>query len=241
MSGVKVEICDEVCGRLIAGERSSDDQSLAEHVRSCLSCFRTAGDLRDLPRIAGLLGAVGPGRDPGDDFWVAFPARVGRAWQRSRDVKVSGVAANRGPIARAFDRFVGFIRMPLPAALSGAALAGLMVFFAVANRPAPAASTAPVASLLASVSVPAALGEASVPQVAVADLEPDAIEDADLYDLSAADLRTMLASMGADATTGRAPVDEHDEAHPSVAEEVEALSVEDLVALAQNFTERSRF
>jgi hypothetical protein len=127
--------------------------------------------------------------------------------------------------------------MPLPAALSGAALAGLMVFFAVANRP---ASTAPGATSLAPVPVPAALVEASVPQLAVIDLEPDAIEDTGLYDLSAGDLRTMLAGMGVDATPERAPVDEQDESQPSLAEEVETLSVDDLVILAQNFTERSR-
>jgi hypothetical protein len=83
--------CQTVVERLIAcherGERPGDDAGLAEHLGSCLGCFRAAADLREVPRLAALLrDAEDPTKalpDPGPGFWAGFPVQVGEAFSRS--------------------------------------------------------------------------------------------------------------------------------------------------------------
>ena len=47
--------CEQFESRLIAGDRPADDAELGAHVGSCLRCFRTAADMREVPRLAALL------------------------------------------------------------------------------------------------------------------------------------------------------------------------------------------
>jgi hypothetical protein len=125
--------CEVVQARLISGERPNEDAALAAHVGSCLRCFRTATDMREVPRLAALL-REGPGQgsqglqglqglqrpqgsiqgetayDPGARFWETFPIQVAAAWVSSR------------PPGRAgwWERGSLWLRRPVPAALTGA-------------------------------------------------------------------------------------------------------------------------
>ena len=120
--------CEVFQARLISGERPNEDASLAAHVGSCLRCFRTAGDMREVPRLAALLrdGQVAPGSqgsqgsqgpiegetayDPGARFWETFPTQVAAAWVSSRPARR----------ARWWERVSLWLRRPVPAALTGA-------------------------------------------------------------------------------------------------------------------------
>lgn len=126
MNGVS---CNDVLDRLLEGARPAEDHALAEHVGSCLGCFRVAGELRDLPRIATVLQAE-VGADPGHLFWEGFSARVADAW---RGEQAGAQVARRGVEDRpsSWERFVSWFNRPLPAAFAGAAVAGALVFATV--------------------------------------------------------------------------------------------------------------
>src|SRR4051812_40208227 len=102
--------CDAMEARVLGGARPSDDPALAAHLGSCLRCFRAASELRDLPRIEGLLRASRGDADPGDGFWETFPGRVADAWEASvRPIVTPSL----------WSRLTGWLRLPLPAALAG--------------------------------------------------------------------------------------------------------------------------
>jgi hypothetical protein len=121
--------CDQIEARLVAGERAADDPVLHAHIGSCLRCFRTATELRELPRIEKAL-RQGPVFDPGPAFWAGFAAKVADAWQRER----RGPAAVESPSI--WKRLSRWLRMPVPAALGGAAVAAAVVTLAL-GWPAP--------------------------------------------------------------------------------------------------------
>jgi hypothetical protein len=109
--------CDVFQARLISGERPGEDAALGAHVGSCLRCFRTAADMKDVPRLAALL-REGPGEgeaayDPGARFWETFPVQVAAAWVSSRPRRRTGW----------WERVSVWLRRPVPAALTGAACA----------------------------------------------------------------------------------------------------------------------
>jgi hypothetical protein len=132
--------CERFESRLITGEKPADDPELGAHVGSCLRCFRTAADMREVPRLAALLrqvdaeaaGELGGGignsaPDPGARFWEKFPGQVGAAW-------VSARAGKRPEELRRWAWVARWWRQPLPAALTGAACAVALAFLVM--RPA---------------------------------------------------------------------------------------------------------
>ncbi len=96
-------ICDEAYLRLLSGETAAADPALAVHVGSCLRCFRTAAELRELPRLQGLLrtAELDAAVDPGEAFWRSFPARVADAWEGRPATAAPGGerASGRGGLA----------------------------------------------------------------------------------------------------------------------------------------------
>jgi hypothetical protein len=166
--------CSAVIDRLIEGERPASDPLLSEHVGSCLTCFRTANDLKSLPLLrrqlldaAGQASEIGLGvgssADPGPAFWAAFPTQVSAAWESTRKVAASEAAALvaartvpswRERWARAWDEARAWLRLPVPAALGGAVCAAAIIL-AVARPWSLHGGTMPRASNL-SVNVPAA-------------------------------------------------------------------------------------
>jgi hypothetical protein len=142
--------CSTVIDRLIEGERPTSDQRLSEHVGSCLTCFRTANDLKGLPTLRRQLldaggqsdggDVMGPGADPGAAFWAAFPAQVANAWQAARTAAeqeaAALVAAQARPswrerISEAWAATRGWLRLPGPAALGGALCAAAIILVAI--------------------------------------------------------------------------------------------------------------
>jgi hypothetical protein len=141
--------CEAAIQRLVAchesGERPGDDAQLAAHLGSCLGCFRAAADLKDVPRLAALLRETQPlhddqlpssgAGDPGPAFWASLPAQLGAQFERRRTTAAAAATTattatprrvpTQAPPASdtAWLRFVRWIRMPVPAAMAGAACA----------------------------------------------------------------------------------------------------------------------
>jgi len=112
--------CQELALRIIEGVRPADDAELAAHVGSCLRCFRTVADMRDVPQLQAALRS-GDLPDPGDAFWARFPTAAGAAWEQSRRPP-----ARPEPTVSLWDRLRELLRLPAPAALAGAALAATL-------------------------------------------------------------------------------------------------------------------
>jgi hypothetical protein len=147
-------ICEDFESRLIAGEQPTRDPALAAHVGSCLRCFRTAADMRDVPRLAVLLrdgeragaAAFDPPAafDPGAGFWESFPRQVAAAWVSTRAGHRQGdpvASPGATPLApRSLWQWASrLVRQPLPAALAGAVCA-VSVVLVVMQQPGPLGS-----------------------------------------------------------------------------------------------------
>jgi hypothetical protein len=78
-------LCARVLDRLVEGDDLSGDRGdplLAEHLGSCVTCFRTLTELRDAPRMAAALRAEAPVLPhPNDQFWDDLAARTTLAAQ----------------------------------------------------------------------------------------------------------------------------------------------------------------
>ncbi|HVR62663.1 MAG TPA: hypothetical protein VMU50_12240 [Polyangia bacterium] len=76
----RMTICEAVEDRLLEGDRLTGHPELVEHAGSCLECFRTLSELRELPRLAEALrtGAAMAAEesDPGPAFWKVMPERI---------------------------------------------------------------------------------------------------------------------------------------------------------------------
>jgi hypothetical protein len=142
--------CREVVERLVAGTDqggAAPDPAVAEHARSCMSCFRVMTELRDVPRLAETLREAAPAPDPGERFWEALADRaadavsVAMASGPARSTEREGRTAppdRRRRLMGLRARFVSF------GALAVAGVAGLVL---VARRPPPPiAAQAPVAA-----------------------------------------------------------------------------------------------
>jgi hypothetical protein len=135
--------CTTVTDRLIEGERPAADPQLAEHVGSCLTCFRTANDLKGLPQLRRqMLDAESQGADPGAAFWATFPAQISAAWEAKRAEAEAQAAAEtaakvvpswRDRATAAWGATRAWLRLPVPAALGGALCAAAIIV--VAMRP----------------------------------------------------------------------------------------------------------
>jgi hypothetical protein len=78
---MSASLCERVLDRLLDGNPAADsgagvalEPELAEHLRSCVTCFRAASELRDAPRLAALLRAeeastMDVARRPDAQFW----------------------------------------------------------------------------------------------------------------------------------------------------------------------------
>ncbi|HZL16428.1 MAG TPA: hypothetical protein VFG23_01655 [Polyangia bacterium] len=70
-------LCARAFERLIETGEVGSDPILGEHLGSCVTCFRTLTELRDVPRLAGLLRETAPAAPAADDrFWEALAART---------------------------------------------------------------------------------------------------------------------------------------------------------------------
>jgi len=91
------------------------DATLAAHVGSCVTCFRTLGELRDAPRLAAALRADAPAIVVPDRFWDDLAARTTGAAaaalasgaRRRRVLRVSGFASTFAAAAAALLLVVG--------------------------------------------------------------------------------------------------------------------------------------
>ena len=94
-------LCARVLDRLVEGDDLSGDRLLAEHLGSCVTCFRALTELRDAPRMAEALRAEAPVLPhPDDRFWDDLAARTTAAVETelqrvSRSVGRTSVAAKR--------------------------------------------------------------------------------------------------------------------------------------------------
>ena len=75
-------LCGRVLDRLVDGDDLSGDRLLAEHLGSCVTCFRALTELRDAPRMAEALRAEAPVLPrPDDPFWDDLATRTTAAAQ----------------------------------------------------------------------------------------------------------------------------------------------------------------
>jgi hypothetical protein len=215
------QLCTETQLRLVDGERPGDDPTLAAHVRGCLRCFRTASELRQVPQIAELLRNLDQ-PDPGELFWASFPKTVADAWERQRQPAVTAGAGW-------WQRLGRWIQLPVPAALSGAAVAAALVLAVVHRAPVSVVSAPAPAAPVAAVETGAA--ESPLEEEAIALLgDDDPLEALELADA------TVVTRLGLEPPTS----DEGGELEPSPAEELELLETDDLSAVAQALRGRSR-
>jgi hypothetical protein len=226
------QLCADIELRLIDGPPAAEDPALAAHLRTCLRCFRTASELREVPQLAALLRQGqerqeyqedGDQPDPGELFWARFPKTVADAWERRRQLP----APTRLPVWR---RVGGLFRSPLPSALAGAAVAAVLVLALVRREnPRPAG---PVAA-------PAAV--ATIAETAIEDEGPASLlgDDDPLDALALADPK-VVARMTARGEAEVPGVDEGVDLGPSPAEELESLETDDLRAVAQALRGRSQ-
>ena len=82
----QTSLCARVLDRLVEGDDLSGDRSgegiLAEHLGSCVTCFRALTELRDAPRMAEALRAEAPVLPhPDNRFWDDLAARTTLAAQ----------------------------------------------------------------------------------------------------------------------------------------------------------------
>jgi hypothetical protein len=204
--------CAEISLRLVGGEHASDDPVLASHVSSCLRCFRTAAELRQLPRVAALMreGADRQSADPGEAFWARFPATVSAAWERRR--------TRRNPWLEPWRQMTAWLRQPFASALAGAAVASLVL--TLVGRPA-AVSESKTWPLVEDEDV------ASAEMIATPEVMGE--EDAPWEMLELSDGKAAVAQVDQDSNL--AGPDDPELATP--AEELELLDGDELPAVAQ--------
>jgi len=108
--------CRQVWDRAVEGRDVTTDPTLAAHVGSCVTCFRTLAELRDVPRLAATLRAGAPAVDAEVDarFWDDLADRTTRA----------AAAALRRPARSRAARVVGFVAIAAAAAAAVVLVAG---------------------------------------------------------------------------------------------------------------------
>ncbi|HEY2899936.1 MAG TPA: hypothetical protein VGL59_05120 [Polyangia bacterium] len=157
MSTNRPDICLAIEDRLLEGERLTGHPELVDHAGSCLDCFRTLTELRELPRIAEVMlagaGELARQNDPGPAFWKAGPDRIAD--------EVLGSRCKARPAAR---------RWWAPAALmsTGLAAAATLVL-AVSYRP-PTSPSVATTKKTEAVAAPLAAAAESDDNLPVSDL-----------------------------------------------------------------------
>jgi hypothetical protein len=188
-------LCGRVLDRLVDGDDLSGDRLLAEHLGSCVTCFRVLTELRDAPRVAEALRAeasVAPG--PDDRFWDELAARTTTAAEAAlrgteRPKPTASIASTSAP-ARARRSSGARVRIISVAATLAAAAAGFML---VARGPLRSPSRIPAARAdLVSSTVPSRT-TAPAPRSAADDVTAD--EEADVAELDVGALHRLLDRM----------------------------------------------
>jgi hypothetical protein len=188
-------LCARVLDRLVETGDLGGEPTLAEHLGSCVTCFRALTELRDAPRVAEALQAeapVVPG--PDDRFWDQLATRTTAAVEaavRGADAPKAHAPSSVGEqsVRERGRRSLGArgarVRIISVAATLAAAAAG---FILMAHRPAPLPSASPIGS---------ALLATSVRTPAHASLADDATtgEEVDVAELDAGALRRLLERM----------------------------------------------
>lgn len=237
------ETCAAVVVRLVDGASPGDDPALGAHLRSCLTCFRAAADLREVPRIEALLGAGesgAPAFDPGESFWAGFPQRVIAAYEavqvpaaqlptKGVSRRASGAALERFAPFAALSGLLAVLRRPWAAAVAGAAVAGFAVYLAGSSK-GPRTDVTALAPAASGALVPAptsAAGDFEVGATLELGLDGDLDEDL-LQALNLADLQALLRDM-TPAEPAEGELEELGAA--TMAEEIEQLDEAGLIAL----------
>jgi hypothetical protein len=99
-------ICRQVWERAVEGRDVTDDPTLVAHVGSCVTCFRTLAEMRDVPRLAAALREGAPAADVSDRFWDNLAAQTTAA----------AAAELRRPVRRRGARVVSFVAVAAAAA-----------------------------------------------------------------------------------------------------------------------------
>jgi hypothetical protein len=99
-------ICRQVWERAVEGRDVSDAPTLVAHVGSCVTCFRTLAEMRDVPRLAAALREGAPTTDVSDRFWDDLAART----------TVAAAAELRRPVRRRTARVASFVGFAVAAA-----------------------------------------------------------------------------------------------------------------------------
>jgi len=142
--------CGDAVERLVEAGGQPAGSTIEAHVRSCMSCFRTMTELRDLPRVADALRAAAPPVPaPDDRFWDALALRTTDAAARA----LAGGGSDALPAAAPKRAARGRFRASKPSsvyALGALAMAAAAGWIVMVHRPAaPAGAGAPVAQTAA--------------------------------------------------------------------------------------------
>jgi hypothetical protein len=186
----RLELCAQVLDRLVEGRDVGGDPLLAEHLGSCVTCFRAMTELRDAPRVAEALRAEAsalPGAPPSVDerFWDALAARTADATLAALGAApATKTTAPATAAARARRSAGSRTRIVSVAATLAAAAAG---FLLVARHPTPNLPSAP----LVAPGLEAHGGRPATAPRRRAD-DPVTDEEADVTDLDAGALRRLL-------------------------------------------------
>jgi hypothetical protein len=196
----ETSLCGQVLDRLVEGDDLSGAPLLAEHLGSCVTCFRALTELRDTPRLADALRAEGPvPPPPSDRFWDDLAARTTAAAASELQRALHGPADTGGTVevaapmpvdslahARARRSSGARARIVSVAAMLAAVAAGFMLVARGPLRSQPEIPAAP--ATLAS----AARSRAPSPAVRTMADEGTADEEADVAELDVGALHRLL-------------------------------------------------
>ena len=183
-------LCARVLDRLVEGDDLGGDRLLAEHLGSCVTCFRALTELRDAPRMAEALRAAAPVLPRSDDpFWDDLATRTTAAAQveLQRALQPASRAAQTvAPTSRWRRSSAARVRIISVAATLAAAAAG---FLLIARGPLRSSSGIP--------STPAALVSAArsgttAPAARRAADDATTDEEADVAELDVGALHRLL-------------------------------------------------
>jgi hypothetical protein len=196
-----VPLCTRVLERLVDEGEVGSDRVLAEHLGSCVTCFRTSIELRDAPRVAEALraaAAAAPSPAHGEGFWNDLAVRTTAAAEAAiRGLALPAEVRPAPASSRARPR-PSSVFTRTRAALVATTVAAAAALVMVVHHPGTLSSRAPVAhgpgAVLAAVrSAPDdETGEAAAD---VADLDGTALRR--LLDRLSAHAPAVLTSFGA--------------------------------------------
>jgi hypothetical protein len=249
--------CSAVVERLIGGERPGSDAQLSEHVGSCLTCFRTASDLRGLPQLREQLMRAQREvemPDPGEAFWSSFPKGVTAAWA-AREGRTVAMRAAEAPAAappglrQRLSAWTAaawaWLQQPVPAACAGAVCSAIIVVLVTRPTAAPETRSFSPVSEVPSDSDPQVSMTAG--GLVLGGAIDDSIKDLDVGELRA--LRTELQHSMEEVTgaagktqaraqaqaQGRSLVDGQAESSPTaLSDDLDELNEAGLAVLAEN-------